>query len=506
MGSADGLLLGLALLAGLMLGLPGVVMAGLSAFALQAVSRRLDVFRLLLAMAIALVGAARAGNVTSPDAPGGLAGSAAAVGLVASMPVSRGDGQHFLFHAERIQRDKTWRDVDAVVYVTTRDSRVNVGDRVWVAWQVELANELAPGFGGYVRAQGAVASAHVFVTRVEASGSSWQRRFVRLRARLSRSLQRAVPGDAGALLAGMVTGDDGQLAGPTRNEFRVTQTTHITAVSGSNLAMVAGLWATLGASGWLRRRWWYQALVIGTIAGYAVLVGWEPPAVRAAIVTLLAVLSIRFGRRPDPLTLLVLTAATMAVIDPAVTSSLGFQLSVVSSGALVACLPAADGGTTVWFRAAIMAVLCAQLATLPLVIATFGVWSPISIVANVLIAPMIPVATWLGALAAMAGMAWAPMGNVLGWLAGWPAEGILLVVHRCALVAAPLPVAGAGRAGLAMISLLAVAMLATVSPETRRFAADVRAAWLTTPATVALAAGSCAAGIGLTILALIVLT
>lgn len=506
MGSADGLLVGLALLAGLTLGVPGVALTGLVTVALQGIARRLDVFRLVLAVMIALVGAARAGNVTNPNAPPGVAGSTAAIGLVISMPVSRGDGQQFLLRTARVQRDKTWRDVETVVSVATRDSRVNVGDRVWIAWQVELASDMEPGYGGYIRAQGAVASAHVFVTRVEATGTSWQRWFVQARANLGRSLQQAAPGDAGALLAGMVTGDDGQLDSRTRDEFRVTQTSHITAVSGSNLAMVAGLWATLGASGWLRRRWWYQALVVGTIGGYAVLVGLEPPAVRAAIVTLLAVLSIRFGRRPDPLTLLVVTAATMAMFDPGVTASLGFQLSVVASGALVACLPNHELRIASWLVYSVLAVLSAELATLPLIVGTFGMWSPVSLLANVLIAPLVPVATYAGAIAAMAGIAWEPLGNIIGWLAAWPAEGILLVVHRCALVAAPLPVSGAGRGGLAVISALAVAMLATISPEARRFAADVRHVWPATPATVALAAGSCAAGIVFVVTALFALT
>jgi competence protein ComEC len=464
------------------------------------------VWRLLLVLLSALAGVGRTAIEPAPVAAGYLGHSSAAVGLVVSMPVSRGEGQRFLFRTERIKRGAEWRDESDVVYVSTRASRVNVGDRLWVTWKVETVEEIEPGFGGYVRSQGAVASAQVFTVRQDAIGSSWQRRFVQLRADLGGRLQHAAPGDAGALLAGMVTGDDGQLAKLTRDEFRVTQTSHITAVSGSNLSMVAGLWAILGASGWLRRRWWYQVLVVGTIAGYAILVGLEPPAVRAAIVTLLAVLSVRFGRRPDPLTLLVLTAAGMAVADPSVTSSLGFQLSVASSVALVACLPTVERGAIAWLRSTGLAVLCAQLATVPLLIAAFGSWSPIGIIANVLIAPLVPIATYLGALAAVAGLVWTPFGDVLGWLAAWPAEAILLVIHRCALVARPLPLAGAGRAGLAVITVIALAILGAMSAETRRFVLDVRDAWLATPADGALAAVACTAGFVLTVVALVALT
>lgn len=509
MGNADGLMGGLALLAGLTGGLPGAVVAGLVALVVQSLRRQPDLLRLMLVLLIALLGAGRTAMVTHGSSPAALSGSKAAIGRVASMPVTNGEGQHFLLRVDRVQHDATWTDTTAVVYVTTQESRVNVGDRIWVAWQVDPVDRLEPGFGGYVRSLGAVASGRAFAVRVESPGTAWQRRFVQLRAAFGRSLQRAAPGDAGALLAGMVTGDDGQLATATRDEFRVTQTSHITAVSGSNLSMVAGLWAILGASGTLRRRSWYQALVSGTIIGYAILVGLEPPAVRAAIVTLLAVLSVRFGRRPDPLTLLVLTAAAMTFANPVVTSSLGFQLSMASSVALVACLPgalAAGRAKRSWITFSVLTVLCAQLATLPLLIATFGAWSPIGLVANVLIAPLVPIATYAGAVAAVAGLVWAPFGNVLGWLAAWPADGILLIVHRCALVARPLPLSGAGDLGLVMVTLIAVVALLTFSPETRRFAGDLRLTWLTSPSTIALAAGSCALGAIMTLTVVVALT
>lgn len=506
MGNADGLLLGLALLAGMTFGLPGVVLAGFATVSVQSLCRRPDLWRLLLVLLFALAGMVRVAFEPGPVTTGNLAGSTAAIGLIVSMPVTHGEGQRFLLRTERIKRDAAWLDVESLVYVSTRSSRANVGDRIWVTWKVEPAGDIEPGFGGYVRAQGAVASARVFTVRQESVGSSWQRRFVHLRADLGGSLQHGAPGDAGALLAGMVTGDDGQLAKQTRDEFRVTQTSHITAVSGSNLSMVAGLWALLGASGWLRRRWWYQALVAGTILGYAILVGLEPPAVRAAIVTLLAVLSVRFGRRPDPLTLLVVTAAAMAAADPGVTSSLGFQLSVASSMALVACLPTIDRGALTWLRSTVLAVVCAQLATVPLLVAAFGTWSPVGIIANVLIAPLVPIATYLGALAALAGLIWMPFGDVLGWLAAWPAEAILLVIHRCALVARPLPLAGSGRGGLAAIGVLALVSLAVMSPEARRFAEEVRDEWLTTSVNTALAAGSCVVGLAIALMALVALT
>src|SRR6476469_6824703 len=158
MGNADGLMVGLALLAGLIFGAQGVVLAGLAAIVLQTIRRRLDLSRLLLVLLVSAVGVARAAIVDQPVAAETIRGSTSALGAIVTIPFSHGDGQRFLLRVERVQRDAAWTDSDVTVYVSTRSSSVNVGDRIWVAWQVEPVEDLEPGFGGYVRTQGAIAA------------------------------------------------------------------------------------------------------------------------------------------------------------------------------------------------------------------------------------------------------------------------------------------------------------------------------------------------------------
>ena len=67
-----------------------------------------------------------------------------------------------------------------------------------------------------------------------------------MRAEMSESLRRLVPGDAGALLAGLVVGDDSALSRERETAFTNSGTTHLTAVSGSNLALIAGMLVALG--------------------------------------------------------------------------------------------------------------------------------------------------------------------------------------------------------------------------------------------------------------------
>jgi competence protein ComEC len=219
--------------------------------------------------------------------------------------------------------------------------------------------------------------------RVVDSTSTVARMLADARARLGAVLRSAAPGDSGVLLTGLVTGDDAGFSPARERAFMQTGTTHLTAVSGSNLALVAGILATAGAMTVGRYRLVWQALTLIGIWSYAFLSGAQAPAVRAAIVASAAVLAFRFGRRPDFPTLIVLAAGGLALLDPGHVEALGFRLSVAASLALAVVLPGMV--QTGRFRAvpsALAGVVAAQLATLPLLLPVFGTISLLSVPAN----------------------------------------------------------------------------------------------------------------------------
>ena len=79
-------------------------------------------------------------------------------------------------------------------------------------------------------------------------------------------LRRSAPGDAGVLLSGLVTGDDDGFSPARKNAFIRTGTTHLTAVSGSNLALVAGILATVGSATIGRHRApWQMVTITGSL-------------------------------------------------------------------------------------------------------------------------------------------------------------------------------------------------------------------------------------------------
>jgi competence protein ComEC len=260
------------------------------------------------------------------------------------------------------------------------------------------------------------------------STSGLERTVADFRSRIGAALRAAVPGDAGVLLNGLVTGDDTGFSRPREEALLATGTTHLTAVSGANLAMIAGILAAVGAGTVGRHRLSWQLLTIGGVWAYAVISGAQAPAVRAAIVATAAILAFRFGRRPDFPTLVLLAAGAMVLIQPRQIESLGFRLSVAASLALGWVLPGllrrrqrspvAD---------VVYATAAAQVATAPLLLLVFGTLSLMSLPANVVAAPLVAIAMPLALLAGLSGVLWPPLGEAVAAPASLVA-GVLLSV------------------------------------------------------------------------------
>ena len=110
----------------------------------------------------------------------------------------------------------------------------------------------------------------------------WVSAYSRPQSWLDQMLTGVVPGDKGALLSGLVTGRDDALSDERKEAFRNTGTSHITAISGSNLALLVTIATLSGRFLGLRRRRSWQIGLIVALWGYALLTGFNLPVGRAA--------------------------------------------------------------------------------------------------------------------------------------------------------------------------------------------------------------------------------
>lgn len=495
-----GLGLGAGIVLGALLGWPALVLASALVIAVQAIRGRLDLTFLLLVVLCASVGAARATMHDVPDVPPDLAESTGARLRVQSLPRTSASGESVLVSVRELVFESGSRpggDLTVLAWLPTGE-RAAPGDTFDVAWTIDPLEVVDPGYGSYLKSRGAVAVGRIWWVSDRTEGSVFLHRLVDLRHRIGDGLQAVLPGDAGALAAGIVTGDDSGLSDPAREAFLRTGTTHITAVSGANVAMVLAIWNLAIPAGRNRRLLVVQGTIIVSIWLYAALVGLEPPALRAAIMASLILLAGRFGRRPDLLTLLALTSAGMVLWNPDYVRMVAFWLSVVATGAIIMRVPTAPGtGWKLLSRGTLEGVALAQIATLPIILVTFGTWSLSSILANGILTPLLwltfPLCFVLAAIVVV--IPWiAPVAAIVPLI---PLEVALGIVTILGSAMPPLDLHNAGLAGVVAIGLPCIVGLALLSTESRRWGAIVAARWRLQPVVV----GAALIGPGLGLLA-----
>jgi competence protein ComEC len=231
-----------------------------------------------------------------------------------------------------------------------------------------------------------------------------------IRGRAESGLDNGMPAREANLARGFVLGEDDEIDPATKEDFRRSGLSHLLAVSGENVTLLALLAAPLlGALGIpLRAR---LVWLLGLIAVYVPVAGAGPSIQRAGVMGAVGVLATLGGRRASRLYALALAALVTLAVDPGVAADVGWQLSFAAVlGILLLSAPlrraiVARLGPGPW-RAALaegLAVtISATLATAPLIARVFGTVSTTSLVANVLAMPAVAPAMWLGMASAAA--------------------------------------------------------------------------------------------------------
>jgi competence protein ComEC len=270
-----------------------------------------------------------------------------------------------------------------------------------------------------------------------------------LRGALLGGLNDLVPEPEAALGAGILLGVRASIAPEINDAFAVAGLTHVVAISGWNIAIVAALVAAAVRP--LARRpggRWTTALVAGsTVGGYVVLTGASPSVVRAALMAGAMLVARMGGSRAHAASALALAALVMLVAAPPVLWDVGFQLSLLATAGLVwfgAPVERRLAGWPGWIREPVALTLAAQLTTLPVILVNFERLSLVAPVANVLVVPFVPVAMLFSALAAVIGLVDSILdppliGTALTWLAGGAAWLVLRVIVALGTLVASVP-------------------------------------------------------------------
>jgi len=260
--------------------------------------------------------------------------------------------------------------------------------------------------------------------------------------------------DSRGLVPGLVVGDDSGVPADLVDDMRRVGMSHLTAVSGSNLAIVTGVILWLATRLRLKRSAAIACAATGMMM-FVLVVGPQPSVLRAAVMGAIALVAILSGRPRVGASALALSVAILLIVDPWLSVSLGFALSVAATAGLLVQAQVSQRPSLLG------ATLAAQVATAPIVVGLGQGLPLIGVAANLAAAPVVPVATVVGSATALLALVSVPLAMHLAVVASVPTWWIAHVARFCAQVpAGVLPWPRGLWGSLALLALMALLGLA----------------------------------------------
>ncbi|MDN5835249.1 MAG: ComEC family competence protein [bacterium] len=282
-----------------------------------------------------------------------------------------------------------------IVWVdSTTDLDIKRGDRVIVK------GSLADGFGTFSASMYRASVQHV--ERPEPGDVAR-----RLRDWFGRAVNRVIPEPEASLGLGYLVGQRRNLPKQLDDNLRMVGLVHVVVASGFHLSVLVRLTRRLFA-----RVSKYSAAITtaGVILGFLAVTGLSPSMIRASLVSGLSLLAWYYGRKFNPLVLLIFVAGLTVLYNPSyLRGDMGWMLSFAAFGGVMILAPLLQRyffgnkkpGTV---RQILGETVAAQLVTLPIVLYGFGYFSNVALVANLLVLPFVFLAMILVFVAGVASL------------------------------------------------------------------------------------------------------
>jgi competence protein ComEC len=260
-------------------------------------------------------------------------------------------------------------------------------------------------------------------------------------------LTRVLPEPEAGLAAGILIGLRDRVDRAVATAFTTAGVSHVVAISGWNIAIVAAAIGAIAGRLGRRRRSVVTALAI---VAYIAFAGASASVLRAGAMAGVVLIARESGRAGRAAAALGWAAALLLVADPRLVLDAGFQLSTLATAGLIAwATPLVErldrltaGRLPRWLSESLGVSLAAQAATLPVVLASFGRLALIAPAVNLLVVPLVAPAMAAG-LVALAGGGLVAVGapQIVGVVLAAPGWVVLRLIVGIVDAAAGLPLA-----------------------------------------------------------------
>ncbi len=222
--------------------------------------------------------------------------------------------------------------------------------------------------------------------------------FLSVRAVLTTQINKLFSQDVAGLLSGILLGDDDFLSKQTKEQFRIAGLSHVMAISGSNMTMVAEVVFLLLGFLPLRKKVVVTVIILSI---FTLLVGASAAVLRAYFMAIIALFALHLGLPYLAWRGLFFVIVAMFFVNPYVPIyDIGFQLSVMATLGLLVLNPILTRVLKFmrysWLKDIVAITLSASVFTLPISLHYFGIWFPLSLLINVFLVPVISGLSILG--------------------------------------------------------------------------------------------------------------
>lgn len=259
-----------------------------------------------------------------------------------------------------------------------------------------------------------------------------------MKNKMEKNINKIIPEPEAALGNGLIFGGSSGLAKDVSQNFSKTGLSHIIAVSGFNVTIIAEYLMLVGIfiGLWRKQAFWFA--VIGIFL-FVLMVGFPSSAVRAGVMGSLLLWAMKNGRLANSFNAIIFAAAIMLLLNPLLLKwDIGFQLSFLATLGIVELSPFWEQFIFKRLKYSgillenIFLTLSATIFVLPIIMYNFHTLSLVSLIANGLILPIIPISMLFVFLAALAGFLWQPIAIIFAWLTFLPLKYIIETVNYLA--------------------------------------------------------------------------
>ena len=328
---------------------------------------------------------------------------------------------------------------DTILVRTTRGTHVLYGDAVSIKGMLERPEAFTGDFGRtfkypeYLRAHGITYTMRTDTVVIDEHGKGNRIRALLygFKGKLIESVENAIPEPASGLGLGLVLGEKRALGKEWTDIFRVAGLIHIVVLSGYNITIVSEfVMRTLAGVLTIRRRLFVGGFAILLIV---LMVGPSASVLRAAVMAGLVLLARGTGKTYELARALCFAGLLMLLHNPLLLAyDPGFEFSFLATLGLIYLAPEIEKRlhflpTRFQFREFLVATISAQIMVLPLLLYLTGLFSNVSILANMLVLPLVPLAMLATAVVAFFGLVTSTGAMVCGYIAYLVLSYILVV-------------------------------------------------------------------------------